>query len=52
MVNLDYAPGATPLDADEAAALIPGHIATQDDLNVWEEANILRGAQWRMNHWV
>jgi Fic-DOC domain mobile mystery protein B len=27
-VWLDYPPGATPLDADELASLIPGHITT------------------------
>ncbi len=32
-INLDYAPGATPLDADERASLIPGHITTQGELN-------------------
>ena len=41
-----YAPGATPLDPDEAAGLIPSHIVTQADLNVWEEANILKGERW------
>jgi len=32
-VNLDYLPGATPLDADELACLIPKHITTQGELN-------------------
>jgi len=41
--ELDYPPGATPLDADERASLIPGHIATQGDLNEWEQLNILQG---------
>jgi Fic-DOC domain mobile mystery protein B len=41
-----YAPGATPLDPDEADGLIPGHITTQGDLNTWEEANILEGQAW------
>lgn len=45
-MDFQYAAGATPLDPDEAAGLIPAHIATQDDLNVWEEANILQGARW------
>ena len=36
-INLDYAPGATPLDADELASLIPGHITTQGELNEWEQ---------------
>jgi len=41
-----HAPGATPLDPDEAAGLIPRHIATQAELNAWEEANILQGERW------
>ncbi len=41
-----YAPGATPLDPDEAAGLIPGHIRTQAELNQWEEANILTAQEW------
>jgi fido (protein-threonine AMPylation protein) len=47
-MHFQYAPGATPLDPDEAAGLIPSHIATQSDLNVWEEANILQSARWAM----
>jgi Fic-DOC domain mobile mystery protein B len=45
-VNLDYAPGATPLDPDELAGLIPGHIATQGELNEWEQQNIQVGDDW------
>ena len=45
-IKFDYAPGATPLDHDEAAGLIPGHITTQGQLNEWEAANILRGEKW------
>jgi Fic-DOC domain mobile mystery protein B len=45
-LNLDYAPGQTPLDPDEAAGLIPSHIATHDQLNEWELANILEGERW------
>lgn len=44
--NLDYPPGATPLDADELASLIPSHITTQGELNEWEQLNILQGEQW------
>lgn len=43
---LDYPPGATPLDADELASLIPGHITTQGDLNEWEQLNIVQGETW------
>jgi len=46
VIELVYPPGATPIDADEAAALLPSHIATQEDLNAWEEANILQGERW------
>jgi Fic-DOC domain mobile mystery protein B len=45
-LNLDYQPGQTPLDADEAAQLIPCHIATQNALDEWEQVNILRAVQW------
>ncbi len=43
---LDYPPGATPVDADEASALIPGHITTREDLNEWEQANIATATVW------
>jgi Fic-DOC domain mobile mystery protein B len=45
-MNFDYAPGATPLDPDEAAGLIPTHIGTQAQLNEWEMANIVDGEAW------
>ena len=45
-IDLDYPPGATPLDADELASLIPGHITTQGELNEWEQLNILEGDAW------
>lgn len=38
--------GATPIDDDEAADLIPKHIRTRDELNVWEQENILEAAHW------
>lgn len=38
--------GATPLDPDEAAGLLPGHIATREQLDEWEADNILAGARW------
>lgn len=41
-----YLPGATPLDADELASLIPGHLATQGELNEWEQLNIVQGDHW------
>lgn len=45
-MNLDYPPGATPLDPDEAAGLIPSHIANHGQLNEWEMVNILEGERW------
>lgn len=45
-LDLNYVPGATPLDPDEVAALIPRHISTQAQLNEWELQNIVEGAQW------
>lgn len=45
-MNFDYPPGATPLDPDEAAGLIPMHIATHAQLNEWEMANIVDGEAW------
>ena len=45
-VSLDYPPGATPLDADELASLIPRHIIAQRELNEWEQLNIEQGETW------
>ena len=45
-MEFHYAPGATPLDPDEAAGLIPVHITTQGALNAWEQTNILQGDHW------
>ncbi len=41
--------GATPVDEDEAVHLIPKHIRTRDELNVWEQENILLAASWSLN---
>jgi Fic-DOC domain mobile mystery protein B len=38
--------GTTALDPDEAAELIPEHLATRADLNAWEQANIAKAADW------
>ena len=42
----EYLPGATPLDLDELASLIPKHITTQGELNEWEQLNIEQGEAW------
>jgi Fic-DOC domain mobile mystery protein B len=36
----------TPLDPDEAEGLIPGHIQTVGELNLWEQTNILGAEEW------
>ncbi len=38
--------GATPVDADESSDLIPAHIHSRDELNLWEQENILEAARW------
>ena len=45
-MEFKIAPGATPIDPDEAAGLVPVHITTQADLNAWEQSNILSGNRW------
>ncbi len=41
-----YPEGATPYNQDDAEALLPQHITTQDQLNEWEQANILEAERW------
>ena len=41
--------GATPIDADEAEALLPEHITTQRELNSWESLNILQATRWGLS---
>lgn len=45
-MKLEYAPGATPVNPDEAAGLIPAHVRLQSELNEYEEANILEATEW------
>jgi len=47
-VNEGLLPGATPLDADEAGDLIPGHLQTRDQINRWEQENILAATRWTL----
>jgi len=44
-----YPDGATPIDADEAEALLPEHITTQRELNAWESLNILQATRWGLS---
>lgn len=45
-MQLEYPEGATPLDLDEAAGLIPTHIVNHGQLNEWELTNVLQGERW------
>jgi hypothetical protein len=45
-MKFEYPFGATPLDGDEAALLIPKHITLMSELNAFEHANILMAEQW------
>ncbi|MBS0420918.1 MAG: mobile mystery protein B [Proteobacteria bacterium] len=45
-MKFEYAPGATPIDADEATGLIPSHLTLQHELNEYEETNILEAVDW------
>lgn len=45
-MKFEYAPGATPIDPDEAAGLIPAHLTLQRELNEYEETNILEATEW------
>jgi Fic-DOC domain mobile mystery protein B len=45
-MRFEYAPGATPIDLDEAKGLIPAHLTLQRELNEYEEANIIEGNEW------
>jgi Fic-DOC domain mobile mystery protein B len=48
-LRFEYPPGATPLDADDVAGLIPLHITTQGQLNEWEFQNVAEGQAWAMS---
>lgn len=44
--QMQYPPGATPLNPNEMAGLIPSYISTQGELNAVEHDNIVRGEAW------
>ena len=46
-MKLEYPEGATPLDPDLLAALIPD-LATQGELNEWEARNIATALRWAL----
>lgn len=45
-LEFHFPPGATPLDPDDAAGLLPSHIRIQGELNEWEFENVARGEEW------
>lgn len=45
-VGQQHVPGATPLNPDELAGLIPRHITLQRELDEFEQANILQAQAW------
>lgn len=46
----EYPKGATPLDPDELAGLIPRFISLQSELNIVEQENILNGKNWALKY--
>ena len=46
LIKFDYPEGATPLEPEELYDLIPVHIATQEQLNAWEQKNIVLAENW------
>ena len=47
-MKFNYPDGSTPLEQEELADLIPDHIVTQEQLNAWEERNILIAQEWAL----
>jgi Fic-DOC domain mobile mystery protein B len=48
-VPAEGSPDSTPLEPDEAERLMPTHVATQGELNAWEQLNIARADAWAMS---
>jgi len=42
----DQVDGTTPIDPEEAEALIPTYLTTRAELNQWEALNIARAQEW------
>lgn len=45
-IDYEYAPGATPLDADDAAALKDSHVTTRGQVDELEFENVATGMRW------
>ena len=46
MINLEYPEGATPIDPDEASGLLLTHITIREELDRWEQDNIIEALAW------
>lgn len=46
MIKLEYPEGATPIDPNEAAGLLLTHITTREELDRWEQDNIIEALGW------
>lgn len=49
-LKITYANGATPIDPDELAGLIPDYISTLSELNQVEQSNIADAFLWAQEH--
>ena len=45
-IEFDYALGATPLDAEDAVALIDSHVTTRGQVDELEFENVAAGMRW------
>jgi Fic-DOC domain mobile mystery protein B len=46
MTTFEYPQGATPIDLNEAEGLLLNHITTREELDRWEQDNILDAHAW------
>jgi len=46
MKNIKYPDGATPLDPDEIKGLLLSHITSRNELDRWEQENIIEAIEW------
>jgi Fic-DOC domain mobile mystery protein B len=49
MIHINSPKGDTSIRSDETIYLIPTHLKNQEQLNAWEEKNILDGQEWGFN---
>ena len=45
-MDSNYPEGAPPLDPNEIDGLLLTHVTTQQELNRWEQQNILKAEEW------